>query len=49
MNATDAFAFYGGVTNLFDQKPDIGFETNVPISPLGRYFYAGVKLRLDRR
>ena len=48
VNATDAFALYGGVNNLFDQQPDIGFETNVPISPLGRYFYGGVRLRLDR-
>ena len=45
VDATRAFAFYAGVNNLFDQQPDIGFETNVPISPLGRYLYAGVKLR----
>ncbi|MGU3316798.1 TonB-dependent receptor plug domain-containing protein [Sphingomonas sp. M6A6_1c] len=39
------FAFYGGVNNLTDQKPDIGFQTNVPISPVGRYLYAGAKVR----
>ena len=43
------FAFYGGVNNLGDQKPDIGFQTNVPISPVGRYFYAGAKVRFGDR
>ena len=47
--AGDNFSFYGGVTNLGDQKPDIGFETNVPISPVGRFFYAGARITLDRR
>ena len=42
-----AFSFYAGVNNLGDEKPDIGFETNAPISPVGRYAYAGVKVRLD--
>ncbi|WP_242116947.1 TonB-dependent receptor plug domain-containing protein [Sphingomonas lacusdianchii] len=41
----DDFSFYGGVNNLGDQRPDIGFETNVPISPVGRYYYAGARLR----
>ncbi|WP_163959990.1 TonB-dependent receptor plug domain-containing protein [Sphingomonas insulae] len=43
------FAFYGGVNNLANQKPDIGFQTNVPISPVGRYLYAGAKLRFGGR
>ena len=47
--ATDAFSLYGGVNNLFDQKPDIGFETNVPISPLGRYLYVGAKATFGKR
>ena len=45
----DGFAFYGGVTNLTNQRPDIGFETNVPISPLGRFFYVGAKVDLAKR
>ena len=45
----DGFAFYAGVNNLFDQRPDVGFETNVPISPLGRYLYAGARIGLGRR
>ncbi len=45
----DAFAFYAGVNNFTNQTPDIGFETNVPISPVGRYFYAGAKMTLGSR
>lgn len=44
VRANDQFAFYAGVNNLADQKPDIGFETNVPISPIGRFFYAGARV-----
>ena len=46
--AGDDYSFYLGVNNLADQKPDIGFETNVPISPLGRYVYAGARIALGR-
>ena len=46
VTVSDDFAFYGGVNNLGNQRPDIGFETNVPISPVGRYFYVGVKTGL---
>ncbi|MBW6522758.1 TonB-dependent receptor [Sphingomonas sp. RHCKR47] len=49
LEVDDGFSFYAGVNNLADQKPDIGFQTNVPISPVGRYFYAGAKVRLDKR
>nr|WP_295669215.1 TonB-dependent receptor [Sphingomonas sp.] len=45
----NGFAFYGGVTNLSDQKPDpSSYGTNVPISPLGRFFYIGAKVGLGR-
>jgi outer membrane receptor protein involved in Fe transport len=44
------FAFYGGVTNLSDQKPSAAsYATNVPISPLGRFFYVGAKVQLAGR
>jgi iron complex outermembrane receptor protein len=46
VRARDGFAFYTGVNNLGDQHPDIGFTTNVPVSPVGRYFYAGAKVDL---
>lgn len=49
VRVNDRFAFYGGVNNLIDQRPDIGFETNVPISPIGRYFYAGARMGLGTR
>lgn len=45
----DGFAFYGGVTNLTNQKPDpASYLTNIPISPLGRYLYVGARLDLGR-
>lgn len=44
----DGFGFYGGVTNLTDQKPDpAAYGTNVPISPLGRFFYIGARIGLS--
>jgi iron complex outermembrane recepter protein len=39
----DAWNVYGGINNLFYQKPAIGFDT-VPVDPVGRFFYVGVKL-----
>ncbi|WP_082457215.1 TonB-dependent receptor plug domain-containing protein [Sphingomonas sp. Leaf23] len=49
VRVNDRFAFYGGVNNLIDQRPDIGFETNLPISPVGRYFYAGARVGIGAR
>lgn len=44
------FGFYAGINNFTDQKPDpASYGTNVPISALGRYFYAGVKVRTGAR
>ncbi|WP_374293465.1 TonB-dependent receptor plug domain-containing protein [Sphingomonas sp.] len=48
VRANEGLAFYAGVNNLADQKPDIGFETNVPISPVGRFLYAGARVNLGR-
>lgn len=39
----DEFSFYVGVNNLFDQRPDIGL-TFYPVSAVGRFFYAGVRV-----
>lgn len=47
--AGERFDFYLGVNNIGDQKPDIGFSTNVPISPIGRYYYSGVRVRFGKR
>jgi iron complex outermembrane receptor protein len=41
------FTLYGGINNLFDQKPDIGTNT-YPVPSVGRFFYAGAKVKLDR-
>lgn len=41
-------SFYGGVTNLTNRKPDPGNSTDLPISPLGRFFYVGAKVNLGR-
>lgn len=37
---------YGGVNNLFDQKPEL--DTLIfPISPVGRFLYAGFRIRMN--
>lgn len=37
---------YAGVNNLFDAHPSPGVR-NYPVSFVGRYFYAGLRLKLD--
>ncbi|MFA6115587.1 MAG: TonB-dependent receptor [Sphingomonas sp.] len=39
--------FYAGVNNVFGQKPDIGTNT-YPVSSVGRFLYAGVKVSLPK-
>jgi outer membrane receptor protein involved in Fe transport len=41
----NSYQIYAGVNNLFDAKPDFG-ELSYPVSGVGRYFYAGVKVEL---
>ena len=41
------FTFYAGINNLFNQKPDIGTNT-YPVPSIGRFFYAGAKVKLDK-
>ncbi len=43
----DAMSFYGGVNNVGDQRPGVD-SVDQPISPLGRYFYAGARVRFGR-
>ena len=38
---------YGGINNLFDQKPDLGTR-RYPVDSLGRYLYAGMRFNLGR-
>ncbi|MCB2048122.1 MAG: TonB-dependent receptor [Novosphingobium sp.] len=42
----DAASFYLGVNNLTNELPGIG-GANTPVSFLGRYFYAGMKVNSD--
>ncbi|MGL5837117.1 MAG: TonB-dependent receptor plug domain-containing protein [Sphingorhabdus sp.] len=41
----NGFEFYGGVNNIFDEKPSIG-QLSYPVSGIGRYFYVGAKVAL---
>lgn len=41
----DRMALYGGVNNLFDQKPAIGSKY-VPVSAVGRYFFIGARVKM---
>ncbi|WP_231958204.1 TonB-dependent receptor domain-containing protein [Novosphingobium resinovorum] len=41
----DEFTIYGGINNLFDQKPDFA-SLNTPVSAIGRYFFMGAKVKL---
>ena len=36
----ERFRLYGGVNNLFDEKPAFNY-TSYPVSAMGRYFYMG--------
>ncbi len=39
---------YGGINNLTNQLPDIAAGFAYPVSAVGRYYYAGFKVRLDK-
>lgn len=41
----ERFRFYVGANNLFDQEPSIG-SPDYPISPVGRYMYAGARITM---
>jgi iron complex outermembrane recepter protein len=40
----NGLSMYAGINNFMDQKPDIGADA-FPVSPLGRYLYAGLSFR----
>ncbi|MBC9032045.1 TonB-dependent receptor [Sphingomonas sp. JC676] len=44
-DVNDKFQFYGGVRNLFSQKPDIGTQI-FPVNTIGAFGYVGVKVKL---
>ena len=41
------FQFYAGVNNFTDAKPDIGLRS-YPVDAVGRFFYAGARVKLPR-
>ena len=41
----EKFTFFTGVNNLFDEKPAVA-SLDYPVSVLGRYYYAGIKVSL---
>ncbi|MBM0105371.1 TonB-dependent receptor [Steroidobacter sp. S1-65] len=43
----DAYRIYAGVNNLTDQHPD--FTTIFPVSPVGRFYYAGLTVSFGNR
>lgn len=47
VDVNKSFQIYGGVNNVFDQKPDVG-ATTYPISSVGRFAYAGVRVKTGR-
>lgn len=45
LDVTERFQFFGGVNNVFGQKPEIGTNT-YPVSSLGRYIFVGARVKL---
>lgn len=43
----DKFQIYAGVNNMFNRKPDFT-QLSYPVSAIGRYFYAGVKVNTGK-
>lgn len=46
VDVADKFTLFGGVNNLTNSKPD--YSLTYPVSPYGRYFYAGVKVKMGK-
>jgi iron complex outermembrane recepter protein len=40
------FTLFGGVNNFTNQQPDL--SSNIPVSAVGRYFFIGAKVNLDK-
>jgi outer membrane receptor protein involved in Fe transport len=46
-DASDSVQLYAGVQNLWYQKPSLG-QNGYPVNPLGRFFYGGIRVNMDR-
>ena len=40
----ERFKVFGGINNLFDNEPAVA-ELAFPVSPIGRFFYAGIEVQ----
>ncbi len=47
IDVNDRFQFFGGVNNVFGQKPEIATDS-YPVSSIGRYIFAGARIKLPR-
>ena len=45
VDVTERFQFYGGVNNVFGQRPDLGANT-YPVSSVGRFFFVGARVKM---
>jgi hypothetical protein len=39
---------YGGINNFTNQKPSLAANFGYPVSAVGRFFYTGARIRLDK-
>ncbi|WP_260599441.1 TonB-dependent receptor domain-containing protein [Sphingomonas endolithica] len=46
VDVSDRFQFFGGVNNAFGQKPELGSDNTYPVSSIGRYIFAGARVKL---
>ena len=42
------FTLYGGINNFTDQQPDVAAGYGYPVSAVGRSYYVGAKIKLDK-
>lgn len=47
IDVTDRFQFFGGVNNVFGQKPELA-TLSYPVSAVGRYMFVGARVKLPR-
>ncbi|HEX8420127.1 MAG TPA: TonB-dependent receptor [Sphingomonas sp.] len=48
LDVDDRFTFFAGVNNFSNQKPAIAAGGGVPVSVIGRYLFAGARIKLPR-
>lgn len=44
----ERFTFFGGVNNFTNQKPAVAANAGIPVSVIGRYLFAGARVKLPR-